>query len=232
MTIKSHKFICGFFIFQKSIAIIFFRLLQYKQLTTNKKLYRHMKIKKRMCDMKKQIIILGAFFALLHGTKINAGPSAKERKAIIDSHIAHAYTEGFGEQSSSTELMKQETISKIKDALNEVRAFVSNSLWVKSILIEACDEIQSANNKLIDSVRLSRSTDDSATQDKMTHNFLDIITKMNQLIERLEKKWYISEVKGLARQLLINAARHIRDAAQHSIEAQKKRPEGKKMAST
>jgi len=184
--------------------------------------------------MKKSIILLSALLALSHGTKNSAAPSAKERKANIDTLLALAYTEGFGEQSSDTDLLKQETISKIKNALAEIDKFVFDSLWVKtSILVEASGKIQAANNKLIDSIRLSRSTDSPETQIKMKEKFLEIITEMTQIIENLEKRWYISEIKKLARHLLINAANHIRDAAQYSIESQKRKAASvKKMPST
>lgn len=179
--------------------------------------------------MKKQVVFSSVMLTLLCGTLNNAAPSAKEQKSTIDSRLALAYTEGFGEQSDTANPLNHDTIAKIKNALDEVKKFTSNALWVKqSILTDSLITIIESNNSLIDSIRISRSSDDSLTQNQMKQNFVDITTKMDEVINRLEKKWYVSEIKGLARSLLISTAKHIKDAAQHAMRAQQKKIESKK----
>src|SRR5713101_2315130 len=99
--------------------------------------------------MNKTIIFFSTLLPLAHGIRIDAAPSARERKNTISSHVAIAYIEGFGAESDSVELMKQDTIIKIKKAIEEVHKFVFDSLWMKSYLGDAANTLQKENNKLI-----------------------------------------------------------------------------------
>lgn len=185
--------------------------------------------------MKKQIMLLSSALILLQGINSNAVPAKAPSKKQIDSLIVNAYTHVFGEQSDISQLSPN-TITTIKNAVDETRAFVlanSKTLWMRDALLnKSLATIEDANKKLIDSVKISRSAPESnEVQDKMTHNFLEIITSMDKTIEKLDKKWYMGGKKNKSRQLLINLAKHIKDAAQHSIDARKTRAVNTKMPS-
>lgn len=160
------------------------------------------------------------------------GDTIKLSKSSIDALIVSAYTEAFGKQSDIYKLTPN-AIDKLSVALKETKQFVKNNskvIWMNDHhLMRALDTIESENNKLIDTVKMSRGAADShEMQTKTTHNFNEIIASIDKVIDKLKKKKYISPKKQKSRDLLLNLASHIRDAAKQSILDRKKRDENKK----